>query len=77
MFESTGECIVNMIKIRRNTHPLFRSFGLSNVDDLSPITRSTLAVEVARWFPGNRVKSLEMSRNERGEFSYNVQVEGK
>lgn len=77
MFESTGECVVNMLKTRKGTHPLFRSFGLSNVDDITPITRSTLAVEVAKWFPGNRVKSLELSGNERGEFSYKVQVEGK
>jgi hypothetical protein len=79
MFENTGECIVNMIKTRTGTYPLFRSFGMGHmVDGIERITRSTLQVEVAKWYPGNRVKDFTLETvNNAAEFIYHVEVEGR
>lgn len=76
---NTGQCIVNMIRTRQNTHPLFRSFGLGAVvDEPMPITRSSLQVEVARWYPSVRVQEVRVTgANEKGEFNYTVRVQGR
>lgn len=78
MTQNTGENITNMIKCRKGEHCLFRSFGLgAYTDNLHRITRSTLQVEVNRWFPGNTIVSFStQTANEKGEFLYNIDVRG-
>lgn len=72
-----GENIVNLIKCRRGTHPLFRTFGIGDdVDGLNKITRGLIQVEVNRWFPSTYVESVESTANIKGEFEYNVKVRG-
>lgn len=72
-----GQNIVNLIRCRRGTHPLFRAFGLGDeVDGLNKITRGLIQVEVNRWFPSTYVESVESTANINGEFEYNVKVRG-
>ena len=74
-----GQNICNMIMCARNTHPLFRSFGLgSRVDDPKGITRSSLEVEMRRFFPDTQLKEFKiLSATESGSFDYSIRVEGR
>lgn len=73
-----GQNIVNMIKCRRGTHPLFRSFGMgTETDDTDRITRGSVQVEVNRWYPGSTIESFKLNTaNIAGEFGYSVNVRG-
>ena len=75
---NTGKCIVNMIKCHKGEHCLYRSFGLGvETDGIIKPSRSELQVELNRWFPGNSVQSFELkSYNNKGEFDYNISIEG-
>lgn len=75
-FQNTGKNICNMIQCQRNTHPLFRTFGLgSEVDGVSGITRSLLSVEVKKWFPRVQVNSVKIVKSDAsGEFEYNIDI---
>ena len=74
-----GQNICNMIQCPRNTHPLFRSFGLGGrVDDPNGITRSGLEVEIRRFFPDTQLKEFKItSATESGNFEYSIRVEGR
>lgn len=76
-YQNTGQNICNMIQCPRNTHPLFRSFGLgSETDGIHGLTRSALTVEVKKWYPRVVVKELRIiESNLAGEFEYAVKVE--
>lgn len=78
MFQNIGENLCNMIKCNRNTHPLFRTFGLgATTDSLNGLTRSTVNVETKRWYPGVKLKSFEVIKAEAdGSFEYKVDFEG-
>ena len=78
MFQNTGQNVCNMIRCPRNTHPLFRSFGLgAETDSINGLTRSNITVELKKWYPGVRLKSFEVIKAEAdGSFEYKVDFEG-
>ena len=73
-----GENIVNMIKCRRGTHPLFRSFGMgAETDDITRITRGLIQVNINRWYPGASLETIDINKSSvSGEFEYNIKVRG-
>lgn len=73
-----GENIVNMIKCRRGTHPLFRTFGMgAETDDTNSITRGLIQVNINRWYPGTSLESIDINKSSvSGEFEYNIKVRG-
>jgi hypothetical protein len=73
-----GENIVNMIKCRRGTHPLFRTFGMgAETDDTNRITRGLIQVNINRWYPGTSLESIDINKSSvSGEFEYNIKVRG-
>lgn len=78
-YQNVGQNIVNMIKCPRNTHPLFRTFGVGHeVDSINGFTRSNLTVEMRKWFPNSRLKDIKIIKSDAsGEFEYSIIVEGE
>lgn len=76
--QNVGQNIVNMIKCRKGTHPLFRSFGMgAEIDTPNRITKGGIQVEVNRWYPATFVESIAQDKaNEAGEFEYSVKIRG-
>lgn len=77
MFQNTGQNVCNMIRCPRNTHPLFRSFGLgAETDSINGLTRSNITVELKKWYPGTKLKNIEIVKAEAsGEFEYRLDIE--
>lgn len=75
-YQNTAQNICNMIKCKRNTHPLFRTYGLgSEVDGLNGLTRSNLTVEMKKWYPSTQLKTIKVVQADAsGEFEYNIQI---
>ena len=72
-----GQNIVNMIRCRRGTHPLFRTFGMgAEIDSPNRITKGGIQVEVNKWFPATSIESLDYTANEKGEFDITIKVQG-
>lgn len=72
-----GELVVNMLQTGKGSHILFPEFGLEQIDESSVLTRTKVQNEVSRWYPDLIVKSiLCTSANEKGEFEYDIDVEG-
>lgn len=73
-----GQNIVNMIKTRRKTHVLFRSFGIGEeIDSNNQLTKGALQVEVNRWYPATEIKKFEvLEASNKGEFEYYVEIKG-
>lgn len=73
-----GQNVVNMITCRAGEHCLFRSFGLGGMtDDPVRITRSSVQIEVNKWFPGTIVQEVKIDNaNAKGEFQYTIKVQG-
>lgn len=74
--KTTGQHIANMLRTRRGSHCLFRSFGLNTTDSVGLLRKSMVSEEIARWYPS--VKSIQVTRVggqiEKGETIYNVTV---
>lgn len=73
-----GQNIVNMIRCRKITHPLFRSFGMgAEIDTTNRLTKGGIQVEVNRWYPATFVESISQNKaNNAGEFEYRVRIRG-
>ena len=75
--KNSGELVANLVKTERGTHVLYRSFGLSNVDSPSTITRTTVQNEVSRWYPDVSVITCTCTNaTNSGHFEYEIEVEG-
>lgn len=74
--KETGQHIVNMFKTKRGEHCLFRQFGLNPSDSVGLMNKSTVQLEISKWYPA--VKSISVSRTggkaEKGESQYLVTV---
>ena len=71
-----GVNIVNMMKCRRGEHCLFRSFGLgSEVDSVTGWGFGKVNVELAKWYPGCKIKSFNTRKAQSdGAFEYQIEV---
>lgn len=77
MAQNIAQNVVNMVKTVKGEHVLFRSFGLDGVDSPNRLTRSSLQVEINRWYPDVVVDNVTVNRaGSDGIFEYNVKLRG-
>ena len=73
---NTGLLVVNMIKTERGTHVLYRDYGLSETDEATVLTRTSVQSEISKYYPGAYVKSLTLNEGRTdGSFEFNIDVE--
>jgi len=73
---NTGSLVVNMVKTEKDTHVLFRNYGLSETDESTVLTRTSVQSEVSKYYPGAYVKSLTLNEMRAdGSFEFNIDVE--
>ena len=73
---NTGQLVVNMIKTEKDTHVLYRDFGLSETDESTVLTRTSVQSEISKYYPGAYVKSLTLTDAQAdGSFQFNIDVE--
>ena len=73
---NTGSLVVNMIKTERDTHVLYRDYGLSETDESTVLTRTSVQSEISKYYPGAYVKSLTLNEVQAdGSFEFNIDVE--
>ena len=73
---NTGQLVANMIKTERDTHVLYRDFGLSETDESTVLTRTSVQSEISKYYPGAYVKSLTLNEVKAdGSFEFNIDVE--
>ena len=73
---NTGQLVVNMIKTERDTHVLYRDYGLSETDESTVLTRTSVQSEISKYYPGAYVKSLTLNEVQAGgSFEFNIDVE--
>ena len=73
---NTGQLVVNMIKTERDTHILYRDYGLSETDEATVLTRTSVQSEISKYYPGTYVKSLTLNEVQAdGSFEFNIDVE--
>ena len=73
---NTGSLVVNMVKTERDTHVLYRDFGLSETDESTVLTRTSVQSEISKYYPGAYVKSLTLNEVQAdGSFEFNIDVE--
>ena len=73
---NTGQLVVNMIKTEKDTHVLYRDFGLSETDESTVLTRTSVQSEISKYYPGAYVKSLTLNEVQTdGSFQFNIDVE--
>ena len=73
---NTGQLVVNMVKTERDTHVLYRDYGLSETDEATVLTRTSVQSEIWKYYPGAYVKSLTLNEARAdGSFEFNIDVE--
>ena len=73
---NTGSLVANMIKTEKDTHVLYRDFGLSETDEATVLTRTSVQSEISKYYPGAYVKSLTLNEVQAdGSFQFNIDVE--
>lgn len=73
---NTGQLVANMVKTERDTHVLYRDFGLSETDESTVLTRTSVQSEISKYYPGAYVKSLTLNEVKAdGSFEFNIDVE--
>ena len=73
---TTGQLVVHMIKTERDTHVLYRDYGLSETDESTVLTRTSVQSEISKYYPGAYVKSLTLNEVQAdGSFEFNIDVE--
>lgn len=77
MAQNIAQNVANMVKTVKGEHVLFRSFGLDGVDSPNRITRSSLQVEINKWYPDVVVDNVTVNRaGSDGVFGYSVKLRG-
>lgn len=77
MAQNIAQNVANMVKTAKGEHVLFRSFGLDGVDSPNRLTRSSLQVEINRWYPAVVVDNVTVNRaGSDGIFEYSVKLRG-
>ncbi len=72
MNDSIDKCVVNCLRCRRGSYPLFRGFGLDATDQVGRIRRAQVQQQVSAYFPDiTDVRILQMGRDE-----YRVNIRG-
>ena len=75
---NTGSLVVNMIKTERDSHVLYRDYGLSETDEATVLTRTSVQSEISKYYPGAYVKSLTLNEVQAdGSFEFNIDVEDR
>ena len=73
---NTGSLVVNMVKTERDTHVLYRDYGLAETDEATVLTRTSVQSEISKYYPGAYVKSLTLNEVQAdGTFQFNIDVE--
>ena len=73
---NTGELVVNMVKTEKGTHVLYRDYGLSETDEATVLTRTSVQSEISKYYPGAYVKSLTLNEVQSdGSFEFNIDIE--
>ena len=73
---NTGQLVANMIKTERDTHVLYRDYGLSETDEATVLTRTSVQSEISKYYPGAYVKSLTLNEVQAdGSFEFTIDVE--
>ena len=73
---NTGQLVVNMIKTAKDEHVLYRDYGLSETDESTVLTRTSVQSEISKYYPGAYVKWLTLNEVQAdGSFEFNIDVE--
>ena len=73
---NTGQLVVNMIKTEKDTHVLYRNYGLAETDETTVLTRTSVQSEISKYYPGAYVKSLTLNKAKAdGSFEFNIDIE--
>ena len=73
---NTGQLVVNMVKTAKDEHVLYRNYGLSETDESTVLTRTSVQSEISKYYPGAYVKSLTLNEVQAdGSFQFNIDVE--
>ena len=73
---NTGQLVVNMVKTEKGTHVLFRGYGMSETDEATVLTRTSVQSEISKYYPGTYVKSLTLNGGQTdGSFEFNIDIE--
>ena len=73
---NTGKLVANMIKTEKDNHVLYRDYGLSETDESTVLTRTSVQSEISKYYPGAYVKSLTLNEVQAdGSFEFNIDVE--
>lgn len=73
---NTGSLVVNMVKTERGAHVLYRDYGLSETDETTVLTRTSVQSEISKYYPGAYVKSLTLNEVQSdGTFEFNIDIE--
>ena len=73
---NTGQLVANMVKTERDTHVLYRDYGLSETDEATVLTRTSVQSEISKYYPGAYVKSLTLNEVQAdGSFEFDINVE--
>ena len=73
---NTGRLVVNMVKTERDSHVLYRDYGLAETDESTVLTRTSVQSEISKYYPGAYVKSLTLNEVKAdGSFQFNIDIE--
>ena len=73
---NTGQLVVNMIKTAKDEHVLYRDYGLSETDEATVLTRTSVQSEISKYYPGAYVKSLTLNEVQAdGSFEFDIDIE--
>lgn len=73
---NTGQLVANMVKTEKDIHVLYRNYGLSETDEASSLTRTSVQSEISKYYPGAYVKSLTLNEvKSDGSFEFNIDIE--
>ena len=73
---NTGQLVVNMVKTEKDTHVLYRDYGLAETDEATVLTRTSVQSEISKYYPGAYVKALTLNEVQSdGSFEFNIDIE--
>lgn len=76
MRENTLECIGNCLRVESKSHPMYRNYGLDEVDGALSPTRRNVLVQLSTYYPDVNLNNLSVTLfNERGEKYYRVEID--
>ena len=77
MKETTQQCIANCLRTLKDSHVMYRSYGLNPVDEIGIPMRKEILIQLSTYYPAVDLENITVTKASiDGQFNYDVEIKG-